>query len=57
MAESLAFEHELVGLVPHLRALGRWLCGDPIRGDDLAQDAMASIFRQIAIVWRTWIDP
>lgn len=35
-----AFKTELVGLIPHLRAFARTLCGDPAAADDLAQDAM-----------------
>ena len=35
-----AFKRELVGLIPHLRAFARTLCGDPAAADDLAQDAM-----------------
>ena len=35
-----AFRAELVGLIPHLRAFARTLCGDPTAADDLAQDAM-----------------
>src|SRR5580698_8423288 len=34
------FKRELVGLIPHLRAFARTLCGDPAAADDLAQDAM-----------------
>jgi RNA polymerase sigma-70 factor (ECF subfamily) len=36
-----AFEAELVALIPHLRAFGRTLAGDPTQGDDLAQDALS----------------
>src|SRR5580692_3545602 len=35
-----AFRQELVGLIPHLRAFARTLCGDATAADDLAQDAM-----------------
>jgi len=35
-----AFRTELAALIPHLRAFGRSLCGDPTLADDLAQDAM-----------------
>src|ERR1700744_5010101 len=35
-----AFRRELVGLIPHLRAFARTLCGDPTAADDLAQDAL-----------------
>ncbi|MBU4435633.1 MAG: sigma-70 family RNA polymerase sigma factor [Alphaproteobacteria bacterium] len=38
---NTAFERELVGLIPHLRAFGRSLCGSATQGDDLAQDALA----------------
>src|ERR1700741_3974672 len=34
------FRRELEGLIPHLRAFARTLCGDPTAADDLAQDAM-----------------
>jgi RNA polymerase sigma-70 factor (ECF subfamily) len=34
------FKLELVGLIPHLRAFARTLCGDATAADDLAQDAM-----------------
>jgi RNA polymerase sigma-70 factor (ECF subfamily) len=39
-ADDVAFKRELVGLIPHLRAFARTLCGDPAAADDLAQDAM-----------------
>ena len=35
-----AFKHELVALIPHLRAFARTLAGEPAAADDLAQDAM-----------------
>jgi RNA polymerase sigma-70 factor (ECF subfamily) len=34
------FKRELVGLIPHLRAFARTLCGDAAAADDLAQDAV-----------------
>ena len=34
------FRRELTGLIPHLRAFARTLCGDAAAADDLAQDAM-----------------
>src|SRR3569832_2926034 len=39
-ADDEGFRRELVGLIPHLRAFARTLCGDPTAADDLAQDAM-----------------
>ena len=39
-AAEAAFKRDLVGLIPHLRAFARTLCGDPAAADDLAQDAM-----------------
>jgi len=39
-ADEAAFKRELVGLIPHLRAFARTLCGDAAAADDLAQDAM-----------------
>lgn len=39
-ADDEGFKRELVGLIPHLRAFARTLCGDPAAADDLAQDAM-----------------
>ena len=35
-----AFKRDLVGLIPHLRAFARTLCGDAAAADDLAQDAI-----------------
>jgi RNA polymerase sigma-70 factor (ECF subfamily) len=37
---DLAFQRDLVQLIPHLRAFARTLCGDAAAADDLAQDAM-----------------
>jgi RNA polymerase sigma-70 factor (ECF subfamily) len=34
------FKHELVALIPHLRAFARTLTGDQASADDLAQDAL-----------------
>jgi RNA polymerase sigma-70 factor (ECF subfamily) len=39
-ADEAAFKRDLVGLIPHLRAFARTLCGDAAAADDLAQDAM-----------------
>jgi RNA polymerase sigma-70 factor (ECF subfamily) len=39
-ADEAAFKRELVGLIPHLRAFARTLCGEAAAADDLAQDAM-----------------
>lgn len=35
-----AFKRDLVGLIPHLRAFARTLCGDLASADDLAQDTV-----------------
>jgi RNA polymerase sigma-70 factor (ECF subfamily) len=34
------FKRDLVGLIPHLRAFARTLCGDAAAADDLAQDTV-----------------
>ena len=39
-AEEKTFKGDLVGLIPHLRAFARTLCGDAAAADDLAQDAV-----------------
>jgi RNA polymerase sigma-70 factor (ECF subfamily) len=39
-ASEAIFKRELVGLIPHLRAFARTLCGDATAADDLAQDAI-----------------
>ena len=39
-ARDVAFQRELITLIPHLRAFARSLAGDPAAADDLAQDAM-----------------
>jgi RNA polymerase sigma-70 factor (ECF subfamily) len=39
-ASETAFKRDLVGLIPHLRAFARTLCGDAAAADDLAQDAI-----------------
>lgn len=38
--QEIQFKRDLVGLIPHLRAFARTLCGDAAAADDLAQDAM-----------------
>ena len=39
-AAEAIFKRDLVGLIPHLRAFARTLCGDAAAADDLAQDAI-----------------
>ncbi len=39
-AEEKTFKHDLVVLIPHLRAFARTLCGEAAAADDLAQDAV-----------------
>src|SRR6201996_2077073 len=39
-ASENLFKHDLVGLIPHLRAFARTLCGDAAAADDLAQDTV-----------------
>jgi RNA polymerase sigma-70 factor, ECF subfamily len=39
-AGEAVFKHDLVALIPHLRAFARTLCGDATAADDLAQDAV-----------------
>jgi RNA polymerase sigma-70 factor (ECF subfamily) len=39
-ADEAIFKRDLVGLIPHLRAFARTLCGDAAAADDLAQDAI-----------------
>lgn len=43
--DDAAFKSELAGLIPHLRAFARSLCGDPVFADDLAQDAMLKAWK------------
>jgi RNA polymerase sigma-70 factor (ECF subfamily) len=38
--ERRAFKRELIGVVPHLRAFARGLCGRPDMADDLVQEAL-----------------
>ena len=38
--DDVAFQRELITLIPHLRAFARTLAGQPAAADDLAQDAM-----------------
>jgi len=43
--EDSAFKIELTGLIPHLRAFARSLCGNPTLADDLAQEAMLKAWK------------
>lgn len=45
VAADRQFERELVGLIPHMRAFARTLCGDPTFADDLAQDAVTKAWQ------------
>lgn len=38
--DDKAFKAELASLIPHLRAFGRSLCGNPDLADDLVQETM-----------------
>src|SRR6201996_4046617 len=37
---EIVFKRDLVGLIPHLRAFARTLCGEAAAADDLAQDTV-----------------
>ncbi len=39
-AEKADFKRDLHGVVPHLRALARGLCGRPDMADDLVQETL-----------------
>ena len=39
-ADPVAFKRELTGVIPHLRAFARGLCGRPDLADDLVQEAL-----------------
>lgn len=43
--EDAEFKTELTGLIPHLRAFARSLCGNPTQADDLAQEAMLKAWK------------
>lgn len=40
-----SFEHDLLALIPHLRAFSRLLCRNRTVAEDLAQDALANAWR------------
>ena len=40
-----SFKRELAAMLPHLRAFGRSLCGNPDLADDLVQDTMMKAWR------------
>lgn len=44
-AGTKRFERELTGLIPHMRAFARSLCGDATQADDLAQEALAKAWQ------------
>ena len=39
-ANAVSFKRELTGVIPHLRAFARGLCGRPDLADDLVQETM-----------------
>ncbi len=43
--DDQAFKSELAGLIPHLRAFARSLCGNATAADDLAQEAMLKAWK------------
>lgn len=43
--DDQAFKTELAGLIPHLRAFARSLCGNATAADDLAQEAMLKAWK------------
>jgi RNA polymerase sigma-70 factor (ECF subfamily) len=44
-SEEAEFRDELTGLIPHLRAFARTLCGDRSAADDLAQEALLKAWK------------
>ena len=43
--DDIAFKAELASLIPHLRAFGRNLCGNPDLADDLVQETMLKAWK------------
>jgi RNA polymerase sigma-70 factor, ECF subfamily len=43
--DDAVFKNELASLIPHLRAFGRNLCGNPDLADDLVQETMLKAWR------------
>ncbi len=43
--DDAAFKTELAALIPHLRAFGRSLCGNPDLADDLVQETMLKAWK------------
>jgi Sigma-70 region 2 len=43
--DDAAFKAELASLIPHLRAFGRNLCGNPDLADDLVQETMLKAWK------------
>jgi RNA polymerase sigma-70 factor, ECF subfamily len=43
--DDSAFKSELASLIPHLRAFGRSLCGNPDLADDLVQETMLKAWK------------
>jgi RNA polymerase sigma-70 factor (ECF subfamily) len=44
-ASTASFQHQLVAVIPHLRAFARSLCRDATQADDLAQEALAKAWK------------
>jgi RNA polymerase sigma-70 factor, ECF subfamily len=42
------FKRDLTGLIPHMRAFARSLCGDATQGDDLAQEGLLKAWQSRA---------
>jgi RNA polymerase sigma-70 factor, ECF subfamily len=57
--DDMAFKAELASLIPHLRAFGRNLCGNPDLADDLVQETMLKAWKargqyQVGTSMKSW---